>query len=202
MPRVSAPERREALLVAAFRVIAERGLAAATTRAIVAEAGASLASFHYAFESRDALLAALVGRVTDGEQDSALSALRPGADLAEVLTEGFLAYLELVRRDPHREQAMFELTQYALRTPGLEALAATQYRAYLDTAEHLLVVAAGHAGARWTSPVAELARLLVALSDGVTISWLADRDDAAAHRTIGHAVRALLAHARPNEEPR
>ena len=49
--RLSSAERRALLLQAALRVIAEQGVAGATTRAIVAEAGMSLASFHYAFRS-------------------------------------------------------------------------------------------------------------------------------------------------------
>ena len=51
-----APERRASLARAARTVIARDGLAAATTRAIVAEAGMPLASFHYAVASRDELL--------------------------------------------------------------------------------------------------------------------------------------------------
>lgn len=58
MARIPVEERREALIDAAFRVIGEQGLSRASTRAIVAEAGMSLASFHYAFESRDQLLEA------------------------------------------------------------------------------------------------------------------------------------------------
>ena len=53
MARIPAAQRRDALIGAALQVVADRGVAAATTRAIVAEAGMSLASFHYAFESRD-----------------------------------------------------------------------------------------------------------------------------------------------------
>ena len=56
MPRLAVAERRAALVEAALRVMVRGGLAAGTTRAIVAEAGMSLASFHYAFSSRDELL--------------------------------------------------------------------------------------------------------------------------------------------------
>ena len=63
MTRIPAPERRAALARAARTVIARDGLQAATTRAIVAEADMPLASFHYAFASRDELLAELVRRV-------------------------------------------------------------------------------------------------------------------------------------------
>ena len=56
MARIPATERRAALARAALAVIARDGVHAATTRAIVAEAGMSLASFHYAVASRDELL--------------------------------------------------------------------------------------------------------------------------------------------------
>ena len=59
MPRLAVAERREALIEAALRVTEREGLAGGTTRAIVAEAGMSLASFHYAFSSREELPACL-----------------------------------------------------------------------------------------------------------------------------------------------
>ena len=65
--RIPALERRSSLVDAALRVVAERGVAQATTRAIVAEAGMSLASFHYAFASRDELMAELIRRVVAQE---------------------------------------------------------------------------------------------------------------------------------------
>ena len=50
MARTPVDVRRRELIAAALRVVASRGLHEASTRAIVAEAGMSLASFHYAFE--------------------------------------------------------------------------------------------------------------------------------------------------------
>ena len=42
----------------------------------------------------------------------------------------------------------------------------------------------------------DLARLLVTITDGLTLAWLADRDDAAAERSIDHAADAISAFAR------
>jgi AcrR family transcriptional regulator len=56
-------------------VIARDGLAAATTRAIVAEAGMPLASFHYAAPSRDELLRDVVELVVAEEDSAALAPL-------------------------------------------------------------------------------------------------------------------------------
>jgi len=102
-----------------------------------------------------------------------------------------------VRADPGREQAMFELTQYALRSPELADLPAEQYARYHALAAHVLTAAETHLGIRWAVPVAELARLVVTITDGVTLAWLADRDDAAAERTIDLATVALTPFAAP-----
>ena len=192
MTRISATERRAALARSALVVIARDGVSAATTRAIVAEAGMPLASFHYAVGSRDELLRDVVELVVAEEGDAALgSLLGQAADVRETIRLALSAYLELVRSDPGREQAMFELTQYALRNPKLDDLPADQYARYHGVAEGLLDAGARRLGIRWTVPTRDLARLLVTLTDGITLAWLATRDDAAAERAIELAASAL-----------
>ena len=53
---MSSIDRRGEIVQAALRVIADQGMQGATTRAIVAEANMPLASFHYAFASRDEMM--------------------------------------------------------------------------------------------------------------------------------------------------
>ena len=74
MARMSSVDRREKIVVAALRVIATHGINAATTRAIVAEADMSLASFHYAFTSRDEMMRELVAHVVENETIAAPAA--------------------------------------------------------------------------------------------------------------------------------
>lgn len=198
MSRIPATERRDALAHAALAVIARDGLAAATTRAIVAEAGMPLASFHYAVPSRDELLRDVVELVVAEEGSAALGPLLARADgIREATVLAMTAYLQLVKSDPGREQAMFELTQYALRTPGLDDLPAEQYSRYHALATELLEVAAAQHGAGWKVPVPDLAHLLVSFTDGLTLAWLADRDDAAAERSIQLAATAIASLAVP-----
>ncbi|WP_255513510.1 TetR/AcrR family transcriptional regulator [Homoserinibacter sp. GY 40078] len=197
-----AAERRVALARAALAVADRDGVHAATTRAIVAEAGMPLSSFHYAVPSRDELLRDVVALVVEGESDAALAELLAGADdVPTVLRRTLGAYLEHVRTAPGREQAMFELTQYALRTAELADLPAAQYARYHATAEALLTAAEQHLGIRWSAPVSDLARLVVTITDGVTLGWLADRDDAAADRTLDLATAALAPFAHPAPAP-
>ena len=205
MTRIPAAERRSALVRAALRVVAERGVAQATTRAIVAEAGMSLASFHYAFQSRDELMVELIRHVVAEEAIAVLpeppvgEAHGPGErePLRQLLRAGLQRYADHVSRDPMREKAMLELTQYALRTPELQHLAVAQYERYHALAADALDTAARRSGSVWLRPVGEVARLLVALTDGLTIAWLVDRNDSATANLLDFAADSIAALGRP-----
>jgi DNA-binding transcriptional regulator YbjK len=196
MTRIPATQRRAALAAAARTVIARDGLAAASTRAIVAEAGMPLASFHYAVASRDELLRDVVELVVADEGIAAATFLSTATTARDAIKQALTGYLDHVRKDPGNEQAMFELTQYALRTPQLADLPAEQYRSYHALAADLLEAGASALHIEWSIPVPDLARLLVTLTDGLTLAWLADRDNAAAARAINHAADAVGAFAR------
>ena len=193
MVRLSADARRTALVEAAVRVMTRDGLAAGTTRAIAAEAGMPLASFHYAFGSRDDLLRELVHRVVGREFSAAATGMETATDLAGCLRAAAGGYLEHLEREPGAEQLMLELTLHALRDPALQQLARAQYRAYAAAATRLLDRAAALTGASWRRPVPELARLLITLVDGATTTWLVDRDTAATRAVLDSAVELFVA---------
>jgi AcrR family transcriptional regulator len=79
---MSADARRAELLQAALRVMSRDGIAAGTTRAIVAEAGMPLATFHYCFRSRNELLRELITLLTSQEQEAIGGAMVLGAAAA------------------------------------------------------------------------------------------------------------------------
>jgi AcrR family transcriptional regulator len=174
--RISAQVRRSELLQAAMRVMSRDGLSAGTTRAIVAEAGMSLATFHYCFRSRDELLRELITLVTTLEQDAISTAMKPGEDLRQTLHRGIRGYLDHLGKNPGHELFLFELNHHALRTPGLKDLADEQHRRYYRLAEGLLVAAAEMSGTTWQLEPTVLARMVVILMDGATTTWLVDRD--------------------------
>jgi len=198
MTRIPVADRRTALVQAALRVVARDGVAAATTRRIVAEAGMPLASFHYVFASRDELMAELIEAAVAGEQrdlDPVLSAVadEQAVGMRDVLRAGLQHYFDGVRADPDREKAMLELTQWALREPGFEPLARRQYDRYHELAAHAAAEAARLTGSTWARPLDEVARILIAFTDGLTVGWLVTRDDAAAAATMDVAADALAA---------
>lgn len=206
MARISAVDRRAELISAALRVVAANGVAAATTRAIVAEADMSLASFHYAFASRDELLAELVVHVVEQERvvldvGGLLTEPSPGAEppgLQSVVRAGLERYFELLRADPGREAAMQELSYYAMRTPGLEHLAGEQYRRYAELAGEALALAAEVSGTTWSRPIPEIARIVIAFTDGLTVAWLVRRDDTEALQLIASVASLIAALAEPS----
>lgn len=191
--RLSSNDRRALIVRAAIRVIAEKGVAAATTRAIVAEADMSLASFHYAFRSHAEMMRELIAWVVDAEVSAAFATVQPGRDIRATLRGGMQAYLDYVTADPGHEQVMFELFHYALRAPGLESMAREQYEKYHQSVAEIVIGGATAAGITWRIPTIDVARLIVTFTDGITLAWLADRDDAAAGRALDFAADSLAA---------
>jgi DNA-binding transcriptional regulator YbjK len=199
MPRLAVEERRSLLVEAAFRVIARGGVEAATTRAICAEAAMPQASFHYAFASRDELLAAVVARSTSDELATVTAPMALLDDMPditagidELLRAGLRAYLNSVAADPEREQAMLTLSQYAQRTPGLEQFARRVYDRYYEIAALTLTAVANACEVGWSRTPQQLAPMVIAATDGLTLAYLATRDLDVCERIVDGTVAMLL----------
>lgn len=195
MARMSAVERRVQLLDAAERVMTRAGVTAGTTRAIAGEAGMPVSVFHYCFRSRDELIGELIRRLGAAEREAVWAGLTASADLHEVLSSAADAYLAHLTEDPGQEQMLFELNHYALRTPGMEHLAGEQMAMYLDSARGILDRVAELTGATWSLDTSVLARLIVTITDGITTTWLADRDTAASRDTLGRLLGLVASYA-------
>jgi TetR/AcrR family transcriptional regulator, regulator of biofilm formation and stress response len=180
MTRVPATERRRQLVDAAFRVIGRDGFAAATTRRVCAEAGAPLAAFHYCFASKQELLVELTEQAMRELEEARAGGVVVRGTVAESLRATLRGYWDTVETDPNRESVLVALTQHALGDAGLAGVARRQYEAYHRTAADTLREIADGCGVRWTLPVEAVARMLVVVTDGVTVAWLVDRDSAAA----------------------
>lgn len=178
MTRMSLAERRHRLIDAALRVIGEHGVAAATTRAIAAEAGMPLASFHYAFESHQNLMGEAMAAVM-GDEMAAQRAWQPrGKSTSELFGSVLEAHLDdlVARTAVHR--TVLELGDYALRTEGLTEVPrewrsrrAEQLAAQLDKQ-------ARQSGVRLPEQPEKLAQCLLVLTDGLTRAYLVTGDEA------------------------
>lgn len=199
MARMAASERRQKLLDAAIRVMTRDGLAAATVRAIVAEADMHVSTFHYCFDSKENLLREVMRSINHHNRDIMLSSLRPGVDVTAAVRDGLRAYWSDVSANPSTHRLTYELTQYVLRSPELEHLAKEQYQQYFDVARDFLAAIQSAARISWTVPVPVLSRMLVTFVDGLTLNWLVDRFSEQAEATLDTFAISLSGFAQPDQ---
>ncbi|RVW07549.1 TetR/AcrR family transcriptional regulator [Prescottella agglutinans] len=174
MAYVSVDQRRRELIDAAIRVTAEVGLAAASTRAICAEAGVQQSVFHYCFSTKEELLRELTREVVAGMAETALGNLTPGADVEESLFRGLMGLWKPVSVQPEKQLVFYELTVGALRAPDRSDIAEWQYREYYASTGRFLVRLAETAGVEWSVPIPVLSRMVTTAIDGLILGWLAD----------------------------
>lgn len=189
--RRTAAERRDDLMDASVVVMSERGVAAATTRAITEQAGVPQSVFHYCFRSRDELVAALFEREIARTVDSVGEALGASPDLRSGIRAALDAQTGLVREAPEYHLALAELSLAVQRTPALTSMAVWEQDQYRLRVRAHIEEWSTTQGLTWSVPLDDLASHLVALGAGIASTWLADRDDARADAAISVAVESL-----------
>ncbi|WP_437968104.1 TetR/AcrR family transcriptional regulator [Sorangium sp. So ce260] len=131
--------RRRDLLEAAYALIAEKGLEGLRTRDIAARAGVNISTLHYYFGTKEELLVAIVGHVTDkfGKERGQPAGPGPADALA-----GVRAHLENAWRsfqdNPHLATVLQELSLRARRDPAARAAFRAVHREWNLAVEHLV----------------------------------------------------------------
>ncbi|GAA1531479.1 TetR/AcrR family transcriptional regulator [Kribbella lupini] len=192
MPRVPADVRRTELVQAAIQVATREGLAATTTRRIAKELGISVGVVHYCFRSKEELLHEVIRVIADAQVQAARAAIVPGADLPSSVRNAFVGFWKLVEETPEAQLLTYELTSWALRNADTEPLAREQRESQLAGIEQILDEISAACGVSWSVPPGQLARMALAITDGVTLGWLVDRDTDAAVQVLETFVDHLL----------
>ncbi|UTT49779.1 MULTISPECIES: TetR/AcrR family transcriptional regulator [Rhodococcus] len=188
--RLPADERRTQLVAAALELAEGGGVGAVTVRAVAEKAGVSLGVVHYCFDSKEALVVAMANAVI-GELAGAMQAAfgvpaggqqTGGVDcLRSMLHTGLRAMWSAIESTPGLQTLTYEITTYSLRhrtdgSPVSGDIAVQQYRLMDEQAHQFLDSCAEQCGVEWSLPTATVARLSLALLDGVVLRWLVDRD--------------------------
>ncbi len=199
MSRMAASDRRAELLEAAIRVMTRDGVAKATTRAIVNEAGMTLGAFHYCFDSRAQLLERVTETLTERYVAEVRGLFAPHRDIRDSVLDSLHAFWKGFEANPGEHQISYELTQYALRNPGFEHIARRQYEIFLAAFASLLSnwppTTPGSSG---TQPVPILARYVHSVIDGLNMTWLVDRNSEHSEAVLHLLADHLLQYARPS----
>jgi AcrR family transcriptional regulator len=158
-------DRRLALVEAAFEQIAARGFEGLRTREVAARVGVNIATLHYYFPTKEAL----IGGVVELSMQRFRSTLAPHGSPADQLRNHLAAVRDLLRADPRLGAVMGELALRSGRDPGIAGIMEATNEAWHRTVRGLLAraVREGHLRAELDSD--EAAALVVLTLTGMTL---------------------------------
>src|SRR5205809_7044547 len=131
-------DREEALVRAAFNQIAERGFEGLRTREVAAGVGLNIATLHYYFPTKEALIRGVVAHAMQRFR----STLAPHGAAADQLRNHLRAVRKLLREEPQVSAVMGELALRSARDPSLAQIMRETYDAWHRTLRGLLKRAA------------------------------------------------------------
>jgi AcrR family transcriptional regulator len=126
--------RRQDLIEAAYTLIAEKGLEGLRTRDIAARAGVNISTLHYYFETKEALLVAVVQHVPERFTTEPARPRAAPWTLRSHLEEAW----DRFHADPHLNTVLQELTVRAHRDPATRAAFRLVHRGWNAVVEGVL----------------------------------------------------------------
>jgi AcrR family transcriptional regulator len=174
-------KRRQELVVAAFNQIAEHGFEGLRTRDVAAEVGVNIATLHYYFPTKEALIRG----VLEHAMGRFRSTLAPHGSPADQLRNHLRAVRKVLGEEPELGTVMGELALRSSRDKAMATLMTEMYDAWHATMRGLLrrAVKAGHLRPEIDSD--GVAALVVASLTAMTLPTMA------AGRRTDQAMRQL-----------
>ena len=170
-------DRQQALVLAAFNQIAERGFEGLRTREVAAGVGLNIATLHYYFPTKEALIRGVVAHAMDRFR----STLAPHGSPADQLRNHLRAVRKLLRDQPEVGAVMGELALRSARDPSLARIMGEAYQAWHRTLRGLLrrAVRDGHLARELDHD--DVAASIMATLTSITLPTVssADRNDRA-----------------------
>ena len=160
--------RSEELVLAAYRQIAERGFEGLRTRDVAAEVGVNVATLHYYFPTKEALIAAVLQHAMERFRTT----LEPHGSPATQLRNYLRATRNLLRNEPDLGAVMSELALRSVRDPGTRKILDGMYEVWHGTVRGLLRRAAKEGGIRPDADSEPMAALIVATLTAISIPQL------------------------------
>ncbi|TMG18025.1 MAG: TetR/AcrR family transcriptional regulator [Chloroflexi bacterium] len=131
-------DRHEALVQAAFNQIAERGFEGLRTREVAAEVGVNIATLHYYFPTKEALIRGVIAHAMQRFRTT----LAPHGVSGDPLRRHLRAVRTLLRDEPQVGAVMGELALRSARDASLAQIMRETYDAWHRTLRGLLKRAA------------------------------------------------------------
>lgn len=170
-------DRQQALVLAAFNQIAERGFEGLRTREVAAGVGMNIATLHYYFPTKEALIRGVVAHAMDRFR----STLAPHGSPADQLRNHLRAVRKLLRDEPEVGAVMGELALRSGRDAAMARIIAEAFAAWQRTLRGLLRRAARDGYLARDLDNDDVAALIMATLTSITLpsTATADRTDRA-----------------------
>lgn len=152
----------------------------------------SLASFHYAFTSRDELILETMRRLVREYAEREVESDDLATDLLGALTTELNRQMDQRLASVGRSAVVLELTAIALREPGLERVAVELTEARRSMHTRLVQDWARRRGLSWRVAPDQVGSVVMATLDGLVLQWLADRDTQAVHDGVSLLSESMM----------
>jgi len=180
---------KEQIILGAVDALIETGLAAVTTRKIAEKAKVNLATLHYYFESKDAVLIGALEMIIS-QMSGALSAdISKQLDLKTCIENVIRNSWSLILSTRDIQILQYELTLYTMRNREALSLAKIQYDSYCKVYEDAFRLGVSTGDALGID-LGDLARFVVAGMDGLILQYLVDSDAVRSARGLNQLIRA------------
>jgi AcrR family transcriptional regulator len=182
---------REQILEGAIECVQTRGVAATTTRDIAAAAGASLASIPYHFGSKDALMdQALLEAIRRYSEHVGRQAFAGDAPPLQALAKSLIATVDSFEQARPLLISLMEAHVKAIHDEPLRERVAANRRAAVERIAATVQGGLGLEGHLSEAETRAVSVLVLALVDGLMLSWLVDPDATPSGRDMLDAVIA------------
>jgi AcrR family transcriptional regulator len=178
-------DRRQALVGAAYQQIARLGFEGLRTRDVAAAAGVNVATLHYYFPTKEAL----IGDVLKHAMHRFRSTMPTGGSPADQLRKHFAGIKRLVREEPELFAVMGELALRSSRDPVIRELYQQTTEIWQATVRGLLAKAARQGALPGSRNLDAQASLVVSALTGAAMIPLSRA--ARLTETIGELERSL-----------
>jgi AcrR family transcriptional regulator len=195
MTRTKGDATRDRVIEGAIRVLSATGVVGATTRRIAAESGVRLATLHYHFDSKSALLLAVFEALIDETTLAFREEVKNSTGLDDCIEQVLKAAWRWVTQTRVLQIVQYELTLYALRE-GAQWLADQQYDAYVRVYRDFLIAVSEKTGELSPAGCTAVVRFMLAGVDGLLLQELAKPNQARSKRGIDALIRATKIYAR------
>jgi AcrR family transcriptional regulator len=201
MNRAKGDRTRAQIIEGAVRALSATGVLGVTTRRIATEAGVQLATLHYHFDSKSALLLAVLDSMIDEMTRERRDEVKTSKDIHDCIRQVLQSTWRWIARTRVLQIVQYELTLYALRE-GADWLAERQYDAYVQIYYDLLRRAPRGDDELTDEECKAVAHFMLAGVDGIILQELAKPNRARSKRTVEALIGATQGYARSLREAR